>query len=98
MSVSELAAHWQFADSSHFIRAVKGRYGQTPAEFARTVAARGLGQGADLSTTFVRGSRRSSSSCHPSRTRVSARVRLNNVSGSAPDGSSLGQSWQMPRV
>ncbi|MEV6173325.1 helix-turn-helix domain-containing protein [Streptomyces sp. NPDC051954] len=35
-SVSELAAHWHFSDSSHFIRAFKSRYGQTPAEFART--------------------------------------------------------------
>ena len=34
-SVSEVAAHWQFADSSHFIRAFKNRYAQTPAEFAR---------------------------------------------------------------
>ncbi|MFD7013162.1 helix-turn-helix domain-containing protein [Streptomyces sp. NPDC059928] len=30
VSVSELAARWQFADSSHFIRAFKHRYGQTP--------------------------------------------------------------------
>ncbi|WP_207757098.1 helix-turn-helix domain-containing protein [Nonomuraea cypriaca] len=35
-SISELAAHWQFADSSHFIRAFKRQYGQTPAEFARS--------------------------------------------------------------
>ncbi|GAA3773232.1 helix-turn-helix domain-containing protein [Streptomyces coacervatus] len=34
--ISELAAHWQFADSSHFIRAFKSQYGLTPAEFART--------------------------------------------------------------
>ncbi|MEV4130441.1 helix-turn-helix domain-containing protein [Nocardia sp. NPDC049707] len=33
--VSELAAYFQFADSSHFIRAFKKRYGQTPAQFAR---------------------------------------------------------------
>ncbi|MEV1079492.1 helix-turn-helix domain-containing protein [Streptomyces sp. NPDC050211] len=33
-SVSELAAHWHFADSSHFIRAFKKRYGQTPADYA----------------------------------------------------------------
>lgn len=33
--VAELAARWQFADSSHFIRAFKNQYGQTPAEFAR---------------------------------------------------------------
>lgn len=35
-SVSELAAHWQFSDSSHFIRAFKKRYGQTPVEYARS--------------------------------------------------------------
>ncbi|MEU0506931.1 helix-turn-helix domain-containing protein [Nocardia sp. NPDC005998] len=35
-SVSELAAYWQFSDSSHFIRAFKNRYGQPPAEYARS--------------------------------------------------------------
>ncbi|WP_328441572.1 helix-turn-helix domain-containing protein [Streptomyces sp. NBC_00444] len=35
-SISELAAHWHFADSSHFIRAFKKHYGQTPAEYARS--------------------------------------------------------------
>ncbi|MFC3996271.1 helix-turn-helix domain-containing protein [Nocardiopsis sediminis] len=35
-SVSELAARWHFADSSHFIRAFKRQYGQTPARFARS--------------------------------------------------------------
>ncbi|MER6523590.1 helix-turn-helix domain-containing protein [Streptomyces sp. NPDC001553] len=34
-SVAEVAARWQFADSSHFIRAFKSRYGQTPAAYAR---------------------------------------------------------------
>ncbi|MFD5082742.1 helix-turn-helix domain-containing protein [Kitasatospora sp. NPDC058406] len=34
-SVAEVAARWQFADSSHFIRAFKRRYGQTPAAYAR---------------------------------------------------------------
>jgi AraC-like DNA-binding protein len=35
LSVSEAAAYWQFADSSHFIRAFRSRYGRTPAEDAR---------------------------------------------------------------
>ena len=35
VSVSELAAHWQFADSSHFIRTFKKQYGRTPADYAR---------------------------------------------------------------
>ncbi len=35
LSVSELAAHWQFADSSHFIRAFEQQYGRTPAQYAR---------------------------------------------------------------
>jgi AraC-like DNA-binding protein len=35
MSVSEAAARWHFADSSHFIRAFKRLYGETPAESAR---------------------------------------------------------------
>jgi AraC-like DNA-binding protein len=33
--VSAVAARWQFTDSSHFIRAFKRRYGETPAQFAR---------------------------------------------------------------
>ncbi|MFG2847140.1 helix-turn-helix domain-containing protein [Kitasatospora sp. NPDC048296] len=37
-SISGLAAYWQFADSSHFSRAFKRHYGQTPAEFARASA------------------------------------------------------------
>ncbi|MEU4888548.1 MULTISPECIES: helix-turn-helix transcriptional regulator [Streptomyces] len=32
LSVSELAAYWQFADSSHVIRAFKQQYGRTPAQ------------------------------------------------------------------
>ncbi|MEV7415447.1 helix-turn-helix domain-containing protein [Streptomyces sp. NPDC089919] len=39
LSISELAAHWQFADSSHFTRAFKKQYGQTPSEYARSVVA-----------------------------------------------------------
>ena len=39
LSVTELAAHWQFADSSHFIRAFKKHYGSTPTEYARATLA-----------------------------------------------------------
>ncbi|MET7755881.1 helix-turn-helix domain-containing protein [Streptomyces sp. NPDC005389] len=42
LSVSELAAHWQFADGSHFTRAFKKRYGQTPTEYARSTGAASL--------------------------------------------------------
>lgn len=35
LSVTEIAAHWQFADASHFTRAFKARYGCAPAEYAR---------------------------------------------------------------
>ncbi|MFI9275718.1 helix-turn-helix domain-containing protein [Kitasatospora sp. NPDC052896] len=35
-SISELAAHWQFTDSSHFTRAFKRHYGQTPTDYARS--------------------------------------------------------------
>jgi AraC family transcriptional regulator, positive regulator of tynA and feaB len=38
-SVSEVAARWHFADSSHFVRAFKNQYAQTPTEFARLNAA-----------------------------------------------------------
>ncbi|MGW9027885.1 helix-turn-helix transcriptional regulator [Streptomyces sp. NPDC055722] len=34
-SVSEIAARWQFADSSHFIRHFKSFYGTTPAAYLR---------------------------------------------------------------
>ena len=37
LSVTELAAHWQFADSSHFTRAFKKHYGRTPTDYARSV-------------------------------------------------------------
>jgi AraC family transcriptional regulator, positive regulator of tynA and feaB len=37
LSVSDLAAHWQFADSSHFIRAFKKQYGRTPTDYARSL-------------------------------------------------------------
>lgn len=33
--VSEVAARWRFADNSHFTRAFRKQYGQTPAQFAR---------------------------------------------------------------
>lgn len=35
LSVSEAAAHWQFADSSHFIRSFKRLYGRTPTDYVR---------------------------------------------------------------
>jgi AraC-like DNA-binding protein len=41
LSVTELAAHWQFADSSHFIRAFKKHYGRTPTDYARSVPVAG---------------------------------------------------------
>ncbi|MQY24184.1 Transcriptional activator FeaR [Nocardia sp. RB20] len=34
-NVAEVGARWHFADSSHFIRAFKKQYGETPAQFAR---------------------------------------------------------------
>ena len=37
-TITELAAHWQFADSSHFTRAFKSRYGDTPTAYARGTA------------------------------------------------------------
>ncbi|BCJ50518.1 transcriptional regulator [Actinoplanes sp. NBRC 14428] len=35
-TVSEVAARWQFADSSHFIRAFRKRYDQTPTQYVAT--------------------------------------------------------------
>ncbi len=35
LSVTEAAARWQFADSSHFIRNFRRSFGETPAQFAR---------------------------------------------------------------
>jgi AraC family transcriptional activator of tynA and feaB len=40
-SVSELAAHWQFADSSHFTQAFKKHYGRTPTDYARSTGPAG---------------------------------------------------------
>jgi AraC family transcriptional activator of tynA and feaB len=42
--VSELATHWQFADGSHFIRAFKKDYGQTPAKYTRAARPAGFSQ------------------------------------------------------
>jgi AraC family transcriptional regulator, positive regulator of tynA and feaB len=41
LSISELAAHWQFADSSHFIRVFKKHYGRTPTEYVRSTPSTG---------------------------------------------------------
>ncbi|WP_344598916.1 helix-turn-helix domain-containing protein [Streptomyces violaceusniger] len=38
MTISELAAYWQFADGSHFIRTFKKHYGQTPTDYARSIS------------------------------------------------------------
>lgn len=38
LSVTELAAYWQFADSSHFTRTFKQHYGLTPTEYARSTS------------------------------------------------------------
>lgn len=35
LSVSEVAARWQFTDSSHFIRVFRQRYHRTPTQYAR---------------------------------------------------------------
>jgi AraC-like DNA-binding protein len=37
MTITEIAARWQFADSGHFARAFRNRYGQTPTDYAATV-------------------------------------------------------------
>ncbi|MEV7729639.1 helix-turn-helix domain-containing protein [Streptomyces sp. NPDC087917] len=42
LSISELAAHWQFADGSHFTRSFKKHYGLTPTEYARSTGAASL--------------------------------------------------------
>jgi AraC family transcriptional regulator, positive regulator of tynA and feaB len=39
-TVAEVAARWHFADSSHFIRAYRKQYGESPAQFARSRRAR----------------------------------------------------------
>ena len=41
LSVTELAAHWQFADSSHFIRTFKKHYGRTPTDYVRSTPSAG---------------------------------------------------------
>ena len=44
LSISELAAYWQFTDGSHLTRAFKKRYGQTPSEYARSTGPGGVGR------------------------------------------------------
>ncbi|MDR7277453.1 helix-turn-helix transcriptional regulator [Catenuloplanes atrovinosus] len=39
LPVSAIAARWHFSDSSHFIRAFRRHYGQTPARYARDLSA-----------------------------------------------------------
>ncbi|MEU9063627.1 helix-turn-helix transcriptional regulator [Streptomyces sp. NPDC048430] len=38
MTVTEIAARWQFADSGHFARAFRKYYGRTPTDYAATAA------------------------------------------------------------
>ncbi|MFF9902480.1 helix-turn-helix domain-containing protein [Streptomyces olivaceus] len=38
MTVTEIAARWQFADGGHFARAFRRRYGRTPTDYAATAA------------------------------------------------------------
>jgi AraC family transcriptional regulator, positive regulator of tynA and feaB len=44
LSITELAAYWQFTDGSHLTRAFKKRYGQTPSEYARSTGPGVLGR------------------------------------------------------
>ncbi|MCM4083061.1 helix-turn-helix domain-containing protein [Paractinoplanes hotanensis] len=39
-TVSEVAARWQFADTSHFVRSFRKRYDRTPAEYSRSLRSR----------------------------------------------------------
>ena len=50
LNVSDLAAHWQFADSSHFIRAFKKHYGRTPTDYARSIPDLAIDSSAGLKT------------------------------------------------
>jgi AraC-like DNA-binding protein len=45
LSISEIAARWQFADASHFARAFKAEYGQSPTQFARSTRLSATEQG-----------------------------------------------------
>lgn len=45
MTVTEVAARWQFADSSHLARAFRGRYGQTPTDYVASRRRPGTGHG-----------------------------------------------------
>ncbi|WP_157124030.1 helix-turn-helix domain-containing protein, partial [Nocardia mexicana] len=49
VSISELAARWQFSDSSHFVRSFKKAYGRTPADYTRTTRPGGARAGVKVS-------------------------------------------------
>ncbi|MEV0346972.1 helix-turn-helix domain-containing protein [Nonomuraea sp. NPDC050680] len=38
MTITDIAARWQFSDSGHFARAFRNRYDQTPTDYAATAA------------------------------------------------------------
>lgn len=40
LTVSEIAARWHFADSSHFVKAYKKRFGETPTASRQRAAVR----------------------------------------------------------
>lgn len=40
MTITEIAARWQFADSGHFARAFRNRYDQTPSDYVASAAPR----------------------------------------------------------
>lgn len=41
-TVSQVAARWQFADGSHFTRAFRQRYGQTPSDYRAAIVTAGV--------------------------------------------------------
>ncbi|WP_245766071.1 helix-turn-helix transcriptional regulator [Streptomyces griseoaurantiacus] len=55
LSVSETAARWHFADSSHFVKAYRKRFGETPAERRRDARRTDSGHGGGILRPHPRG-------------------------------------------